>query len=336
MLPLIAASVVIFLSALCSGTEAALFAVPLIRVKQLVEEKVKGAETLLKIKENMNRPISMIVIFNNVSNISGTILVASLAQKEFGEAGVWTTTFLLPVIVIIFSEILPKTIGEQYAEALALKSSKGVSLITSILTALGVIPLLEWLISLFVKGKGELPLTDETQIRFLTQIGHEEGVLEKEESEMIHRVFELNDIDAGSLMTPRVKMTHFRQDLTLGDVRKAIVKSTHSRMILIGENADDVVGMVYKSELLVAMVDDIFDKPLKDFIHPIQFVPEQAPADKLLQKFRESRSKLAIVTDQYSGVAGVVTIADVLEVLTGEMRAEYGETVKLGPKDLEA
>lgn len=335
MLTLIAAFIVIFLSALCSGTEAALFAIPLIRVKQLVEEKVKGALVLLKIKENMNRPISMIVIFNNVSNISGTIVVASLAEQEFGTEGLWATTFLLPVIVIIFSEILPKTIGEQHAESLALSLAKSVNFVTWVLTP--VIMFLEFLISFFVKGKAELPLTDEKQIRFLTQIGHEEGIIEKEESEMIHRVFELNDIDARSLMTPRVKMTSFQANMTLGEAREEIVKSRHSRMILVGENPDDVLGMVYKSELLVAMVDDVFDKPLKAYKHAIQFVPEQASADKLLQKFRESHSKLAIVTDQYSGVAGVVTIADVLEVLTGKMKAEYAtETVSLKPEDLKS
>lgn len=334
MLTFIASFTVMLLSALCSGTEAALFAVPLIRVKQLVEEKVKGAKALLKIKENMNRPISMIVVFNNIANISGTFVIAGLAHKEFGETGVWLATAILPIFVIIFSEILPKTIGEQYAEGISLKLAKPVSFLTWLLTVIGLIPILEWLISLFVKGKGELPLTDENQIRFLTQIGHEEGVLEKEESEMIHRVFELNDVDAGSLMTPRVKMTHFQQDMTLGEVREEIVKSRHSRMILIGESTDDVVGMVYKSELLVAMVDDIFGKQLKEYMHPIQFVPEQAPADKLLENFRESRSKLAIVTDQYSGVAGVITIADVLEVLTGEMKAEYAETVKVKAEDL--
>ena len=320
MLTFVAAFLVIVLSALCSGSEAALFAISNIRVKQLAEEGTKAALTLQKIKDNMSRPISAIVIFNNIANISGTILVASIAQKEHGENGVLMTTFLLPVVVIIFSEILPKTLAERHSEGISLAIARPISFVTTVLTL--PIFILEKLLSFFVSEVEERLTTDEKQIRFLTEVGHTEGVIEKRESEMILKVFDLNDVNAVDIMTPRVKMASLKNTMTLGEAHEQIVKLRFSRVLLVGESADKVIGVLHRSELLVALVEGKLNQSLMDFVHKVRFVPEQATADKLLKGFQESRQHLAVVSGEHGGVSGVVTLEDVLEVLTGDIYDE--------------
>ena len=327
MLLLIVVSFIVLLSSgLCSCTEAALFSISEVKTRTRAQEGSKQAIALRRIQENMAEPIAAIVILNNIANITGSLYIGKLAAHEFGTwQGVFGGCFTF--LIIICSEIIPKTIGEQYSDPIAFWLAKPVLFITKMLTP--VIKFVNLFTIPFSKKESAVMTTDENEIRMMANIGSKQGAINHNESVLISKVLDMNDIKAVDIMTPRVMMTALDQKITLKEATDVILGSSHSRIVLIDEAPDKVVGIVFKTELLVGMVNNEHDKKLEEFCHKVKFVPEQASADNLLRFFQASRQHLAIVTDQYSGVAGVVTLEDVLECLTGEIVDETDIAVDL-------
>lgn len=327
MLQLITAILTVLLaSALCSGTEAALFSTPLIRVRQLVEAKQRGAQALLTIRNNMSRPIASIVILNNVANIVGSIIVGSIATTVLGSQWLGLFSGILTFLVIIFSEIIPKTLGERHAEKISLLVGRPVLGLTYLLTPL--VWIVEKITAPITQGK-ITPTTNEAEIKLLAKIGHQEGVIEAEESEMIQRVFRLNDVKAVEMMTPRVALTYLQGNLTLSEAQERIIASPHSRILITKERVDQVLGVALKDDLLTAIIEQKDEQPVAMLTREVQFVPENVRADELLQLFRTKRQHLAVVIDEFGGVAGVVTLEDVLENLTGQIVDETDQVANL-------
>lgn len=317
---------VLVASALCSGSEAALFSVSAIRVRQLAQSNSPAALALLRIQENMSRPIATIVILNNIANIVGSIMVGRIAAQVLGDQWLGIFSGVLTFLVILFAEIVPKTLGERYAERISLLVARPVLALAFLLGPL--IGLIELLTTPLTKGDNR-PITNEAEIALLATLGRRAGVIEEDESEMILRIFKLNDLTAGDLMTPRVRMSYLRQDDTLASVQEAVMGSQHSRLVVIGDSVDDVVGVAYKDELLAALVRGEGERRVGELVHPIQFLPESVRADNLLRHFQGSRQHLAVVVDEFGGVAGVVSLEDVLEVITGEIVDETDQVVDL-------
>ena len=312
---ILAIAVVLLMSALCSGTEAALFSIPILRTRQLAQGDGRAALALVRIRENMSRPIATIVILNNVANIVGSITVGLIATQVLGEAWLGVVSGVLTFLVIICAEIIPTTLGERHAEPIALAAARPVLLLTFLFTPL--VWLIELITSPITKGRPLLPATNEAEIQLLADLGHQQGMIEKDESEMIKRVFRMNDVTAEQLMTPRVAMTQVPADATLASVQEEIISSPHSRIVLVGESVDDVLGITLKSELLTALIEGLGEMQISKFAREPYFVPQSVRADDLLASFRSSRRHLAVVIDEYGGVAGVVSLEDVLETLTG-------------------
>ncbi|MEC4812459.1 MAG: hemolysin family protein [Scytonema sp. PMC 1069.18] len=318
--------VVIFGSALCSSIETALFSVSIIRVRQLAQTNNRSAVALLAIRENMNRPIATIVILNNIFNIVGSIITGSLATKVLGDTWLGIFSGILTFLIIIFGEIIPKTIGERYAEQMSLFAALPVTALSIAFTPL--VWMLETFTSPFTKGK-KRPTTNEAEIKLLASIGQQEGIIERGEAEMIHRVFQLNDLTAGDIMTPRIILTYIRGDLTLTEVKQYVITSQHTRIIVVDESIDEVIGFALKQDLLTAMVEGRDNQNVATLARKVRFVPETIRADKLLKGFIEAHEHLAVVVDEYGNVTGVVTLEDVLEVITGEIVDETDKIVDL-------
>jgi CBS domain containing-hemolysin-like protein len=313
---LVVALVVVIGSALCSGSEAALFSVSLIKARQLAEGKSTAGKALLRIKENMKRPIAAIVILNNIFNIVGSIVVGGMAAAVLDSALIGVFSGFLTLSVIIFAEIIPKTLGERYAESISLAIAQPIAWLTRVM--LPLVWLVERLVSPIVKGQVR-QTTNEAEIALLAQIGQKEGSIAREEALLIQRAFRLNDATAGSLMTPRVSVTYLHGEQTLEEVRDTVIASQHSRILVIGEGIDDVLGVVLRSELLIAIIEGRTNQHIEQMATKVRFVPQSVKADHLLDVFRATRRHLAVVVDEFGGFAGVVTLEDVLEVLTGEI-----------------
>ena len=321
-----AVGIVLFCSALCSGIEAALLSVPLIKLKKLAGTNKSSALTLLAIREKINRPITTIVTLNNISNIGGSIFVGGVATSVLGSQWLGTFTGILTFLIIVFGEIIPKTIGENHALRISLVTAKPILWLTLILTPL------VWCVELITYpfiSKEKKKTTDESEIKFMAEIGHKEGVIENNESEMIQKVFDFNDLTASDIMTPRVAMTYINQSDRLSTVKDTIINSQHSRIIVTKGSPDDVIGIALKNELLTAIINNKSNENISSYVHEVHFVTESTRTDILLKGFQKNQQHLTVVVDEYGGVAGVVTLEDVLEIITGEIVDETDKVTDL-------
>ena len=312
----IAIGIVLLSSAICSGSEAALFSVRIVKVRRLAQSKRPEALALLAIREQMNRPIATIVILNNIANIVGTSVVTVLASDVLGSRWLGLVSGILTFLVILLSEIIPKTLGERYSDQIALVIARPVAGLTRILTPL--IWCIEKITNPLTAGANSFT-TDEAEIKLLAKMGQEAGTIEDDEFEMIRKIFNLNDITAADLMTPRVVMTYLKGDLTLAEAKEEILTFPHSRIIVIGETLDEVTGVVLKTDLLAGIIQAKLNQPISNFAYKVHFVLGPKRANQLLSIFQQTRQHLAVVVDEYGGVSGVVTLEDVLEVLTGQL-----------------
>jgi len=322
----IAVLIMLIGSAICSGTETALLSVPILKARQLAQSHKPRALALLSIRQKVNRPIATIVILNNLFNIVGSIVIGSLAAEVFGDAILGIFSGILTFLVIVFAEILPKTLAEQHAQPIALLMAIPVRALTWGMTPFVV--LLERITAPFTRNR-RLPTTNETEIKLLASIGYQEGIIEEDEAEMIRRVFRLNDITAAQMMTPRVELTYLPGATAIADLKADILASPHSRILLIEDDVDHIQGIVLKDELLMALIEEQGDRPANSLQRPVRFIAEGERADQLLQAFQANREHIAVVVDEYGGVSGVVTLEDILEELTGEIVDETDLNVDL-------
>ncbi|MEB3313282.1 MAG: hemolysin family protein [Cyanobacteriota bacterium] len=327
MLSLATAIVIMLLgSALCSGSEAAILSVSLLKAQQLAESRKPAAIALLSIRQKINRPIATIVILNNLFNIVGSVLVGGIAAQLFRDGLLGIFTGILTLLVILVGEIFPKIFGERYAIPIALAVAVPIRTLTWIMTP--IILLLEQITTPFL-SPNHRPSTNEAEIKLMATIGHQEGIIEADEAEMIRRVFRLNDMKSIDIMTPRVALTHLPGDRTIQAAQEQILRSQHSRILVSGADIDHILGLVLKNELLACLIQGQGDQPISQVARPVRFVAETERADKLLQEFQSRREHLAVVVDEYGGVSGVVTLEDVLEVLTGEIVDETDRSIDL-------
>ncbi len=303
-----------------------MFSIPVIKVRQMVQDQRLGAKSLLLIRESMNRPIATIVVFNNIANIVGTAVVGYLVTQHYGEVWLGVASGVLTLLIILFGEIVPKTLGEQYCHQVAPFMARPVLFVSKLLT-----PFL-WCLEKAIEplSKDEAGFTtDEAEIKLMARMGQKEGIIGKDESEMIERVFELNDLTAADLLTPRVVMTYLWGEETLEQARDQIMHSQHSRIVIVGNEVDDILGFALRADLLRAIIEGHGSRLISEFAKRVHFVPRQTKADALLLLFRRARQHLAVVLDEFGGVAGVVTLEDVLEVLTGEIMDETDQAEDL-------
>jgi CBS domain containing-hemolysin-like protein len=323
---ILAVLIVISGSALCSGVEAAVLSVPILKVRQLAQSRSRSTLALLTIREKINRPIATLVIINNIFNIVGSILVAQIAEATLGDRLLGIFSGILTFLIIIFGEIIPKTIGERNAIRIALLTSVPLTFLTVVF--LPLVWIVEKAIAPFTKGTRQ-PITNEAEIRLMATLGYQEGAIEDDELEMIHRVFRLNDAIARDLMTPRTALTYLSGDWLLEAAKQQIIDSQHTRIIIAGDSIDKAIGIALKAELLAALVEDRGERTIAAFAREVRFVPQTVRADLLLKTFQVSREHLAVVVDEYGLTAGVVTLEDVLEVLTGEIVDETDRNIDL-------
>ncbi len=324
--------IVIVGSGLCSGSEAALFAVTPARVQQMAEAHQFGASALARIKANMGRPIATLVIINNIFNIVGSIIIGDMAGRLLGSEWLGVLSGILTFLIIIFAEILPKTLGELFAPTIGRVVAPAVEVLSRVLYPLVVV--IEWLLQPVYKWAQQIRSgaldTNEAEIRVLARMGEQKGSIEADEVALIDRIFNLNDVTAGDLMTPRGALTYLHGTQTLGDAAPRIMASEHTRILITVEDSlDNLLGVARKDDMLAALVAGEHDRYLRDMAKETAFCPEMIKADSLLEMFRKQQQHLIVVIDEHGGVAGVVTLEDVVEVLLDEITDETDTYIDL-------
>ena len=316
----------IALSALCSTLEATLLSTPLSFITGLEEQGVKGAARLKRLKQNTDRPISAILCLNTIANTVGASIVGSLVYEVYGEAlvGAFSTVFTL--MILFFSEIIPKTIGTSYWRKLAIPASSIIS---------GMIFIsypLVWILEKFTKlisSRSEQVSVSREDISAMVSVATEEEEIEKEEKKMIQNILKLDEVTAHEIMTPSVVVEMVPGNMTIREFYDS--ENTHSRILIYDEENDEyVTGYVLRQEVLEKMAEDKFNVALDEIIRPIMTFKEDDSVSDIWEKLIEKKEHISAILDEYGSLRGIVTMEDVIETMLGhEIVDEKDEVVDM-------
>ena len=310
-------------SALASGTEAALLSVSPIQVHALARQNVGGASALERIKNTPGRSLALLVVLNNLFNISGSLLLGAQADHALG--GLPRTELLLllfnigfTLAVILFGEIFPKTLGQSFAIQIALVAARPLVLLQRCMRPL--LTLLERLMPA-ITASAELT-TNEREIHLLARLGSQQGQIEADEAAMIGKVFALNDLTARDLMTPRVAVATLAADATLAAAAAGIMAETSgAAWVVLGKEVDEVIGVLRREVALAALVGGDGARSVASLAESPEFVPEVIRADRLLTSFRRGdRSSFRVVVDEFGAFVGLISAEAIFGVLAGWKR----------------
>ena len=304
----------VLLSALCSMLEATLLSTPLSYITGLEEQGVKGASRLKRLKQNPDRPISAILCLNTIANTVGASIVGSLVYEVYGDAvvGIFSTIFTLAIL--IFSEIIPKTIGTSYWRSLALSAS--VIINAMIFITFPLVWVLEKMQKLISSKSNQVSVSRE-DISAMVSVATEEEVNEPEEKNKIQNLLKLDEVTAHEIMTPSVVVEMVPGSMTIKEFYDS--DNTHSRILVYDEENDEyVVGYVLRSEVLEKMAEDNFSAPLNDIIRPIMTFEEEDTVADIWEKLLEKKEHISAILDEYGSLRGIVTMEDVIETMLGQ------------------
>ena len=319
--------VAIVLSALCSMLEATLLSTPLSYITGLEEQGVMGASRLKRLKQHPERAISAILCLNTIANTVGASIVGSLVYSAYGEAllGVFSTVFTL--LILIFSEIIPKTIGTSYWRSLALTASAIIS--AMIFITFPLVWLFEKLTRLISKNATQISVSRE-DISAMVSVATEEEVIEKEEKKMIQNLLKLDEVTAHEIMTPSAVVEMAEAHMTIREFYDS-EDLTHSRIpVYDDENDEYVIGYVLRQEILEKMAEDKFSTKLVDITRPIMTFTEEDSVSDIWEMMLSKKEHISVILDEYGSVRGIVTMEDVIETMLGhEIVDETDEVVDM-------
>ena len=311
--------VLLVLSGFFSGIELAYFSLPKIRVKELVQEGRQGAHLVEELKSKPQKLLITILIGNNLVNIGAASYATVVATNLFGDSGVGIATGAMTFLVLILGEITPKSFCSKHAARISLKLAPVVYGLSWILTPISA-PL-ESLVTLLTGKEKISPLVTEEKMKKLAQIGIEEGTVAQSESEMITNIFRLHDLTAWDLCTPINQTTMINGDEDIQDIAHHVLHSPYSRFPVYKQRIDNVVGIVHKDDLLIALKDDLDEEPVTTIMRMAHFCQDTINAHVLLRKMQALRTHIWIVKAQGTAM-GMITMEDILEELVGDILDE--------------
>ncbi len=308
------------------------------RLKQLIEEGENKARTAQRLAEDASRLLATTQLGMMLTSFFAAAVVAVVSapplaeawQPWLGRAG-YPIAFVLVVlaaalVMLILGEIVPEAVGRQHSERLALWLARPLAIVSML--AMPVVHLMVWLGNalarlLGAEQRSDLPFVTEEEIKVLVDAGEEEGVIEEEEKDMIYSIFELGDTLAREVMVPRIDVVALEVQTPMLAALDTIMEAGHSRIPVFDETIDNILGVLYAKDLLPYLRNGRTDVPLKSVLREAYFIPETKKASDLLPDLQQRRVHMAVVVDEYGGMAGLVTIEDLLEEIVGEIQDEY-------------
>jgi CBS domain containing-hemolysin-like protein len=305
----------VFVSALCSVAEAALYSISWGAVEKLKDRSKRAGRILEDLRANIEEPISAILTLNTIAHTAGAAIAGAAAVEVFGEGSIFLFSLVFTFVILVFSEIIPKTVGVVY-------NDKIIPYIVYPLYGLIVVfkPIIK-LFNIFVyfieKNKDKYKATEDDLIAILN-LGRRSGIIKPYEETSIQNILNLDKKRVSDIMTPRTVMFTLPVNITVQEAfeKKKIIP--HSRIPVYDKDPEDIVGIVLRRDLLSSLASDKHNLTLDKIMKPVQFIPESVTLDRLLVKLLETRTHLFIVLDEYGGVAGLVTLEDVLEEILGK------------------
>ena len=304
-------------SFLCSILEAALLSVTPSYVAALEQEGHSAAERLRGYKDDIDRPLSAILSLNTIAHTVGATGAGAQAAEVVGqgEATVAITSGVLTLLILVVSEIIPKTLGAVYWRRIAPTMTSVLAVI--IWTMWPFVKLSQGITRIIARGKGEEASVSREEFTAMAELGKEEGVFEEEESRILKNLFRFSSLRVKDIMTPRTVVQALHEERTIGEIIEEHDEFRFSRIPVYTENRDDITGYVLKDQILLKAAQEEDDVMLHDLRRDILGVPETLPLPELFERLVDSLEHIALVIDEYGGTAGIVTMEDVVETLLG-------------------
>lgn len=333
---LVLAGLLIVLSGFLIAAETAITRVSRTRVDEMRKEgngNEKRAALLLTVLEDRPRYVNVLFFLSTIANVTAVVLVGYVAVRALTRGDGWSSWVALLVVIVIMVVIAyvglgvaPRTLGRQHADRIALIAARPTRFLASVLGP--ITNLLILIGNALTPGKGfrEGPFDTAAELREMVDLARADSLIEDDESKMLHSVFDLGTTFAKEVMVPRTEMVFIEQHKSLRQAISLSLRSGFSRIPVIGENSDDIVGVVYLKDMVRRTFehrDAERDENVESLMRSAYFVPDSKPADELLRDMQTARVHLAIVVDEYGGTAGLVTIEDILEEIVGEIADEY-------------
>lgn len=323
-------------SAFFSGSETALFSLGPIKLYQLKESNHPRATLIRDLIEKPRRLLISILVGNECINITASALAASLCISLAGDQGKWIAIAIMTPLILVFGEVLPKAIAVSNSEKFSLRIAKPISIFASAIFPIRWIirKVVDKITSLFGKQKEkEESIFFEEEFKELVEVGHKEGILEKEEHEMIHKILKFGDTIVSSIMTPRSGMFTLPYDLTVEQAIKKVKENHFSRIPIYKQEKNNIIGILNAKDLLTLInKQDTANTrtTISSIIRQSYLVPKDKKIQDLLKEFQEKKVHLALVVNEYGSVVGLVTMEDLLEELFGEIYDEFDDELKEG------
>ncbi|MFW6024781.1 MAG: hemolysin family protein [Candidatus Woesearchaeota archaeon] len=316
--------ILLFLSGFFSSTETALTSLDKVRLRSLLKSEKTNIKFVKLLKEDMHYTLMTILLGNNLVNILSSAMASVIAYDLFDNFGVAIATAVMTFLILIFGEILPKTLGLKNDIKISLKVSPIIYYLKKLLFPL--LKFLDMIIKVFIKEDPfqEFGIT-EKEFKSLVNIVEKDGHINRTEKEILSNVLDLSNTKVGEIKTPRNDVISLKIDSNLKSAIKIIKDSGFSRIPVFGQNLDDIKGILYAKDIIK---DNLFNKNEMDFkvekilIKEILYVPESMNIDLLLKKFQKNKGHIAIVVNEFGTVTGIVTLEDILEELVGEIYDE--------------
>ena len=315
---IVAVSVALIVSFMCSIFESVLLSINHAQVELLAKQGRPSGRILKAFKDRIDIPISAILITNTAAHTIGTAVAGASYSQVFDPQTLWIFTLVFTVVVLLFTEIIPKTLGVAYARRLAKPVAYGIRMLATVLRPL---VLASEAISRSIRRDKSGPVTSLDEIRLLATIGHSEGVVGPQTAHMIVGASDLRKLTASNVMVPRQEVVSLAHDDTPTDVQNSINESGFSRFPYTPTgDLDEVVGVVYAKEILSQFVATRADRVRwQQLVHEPIVVPETVALDSLLRTFRQTRRHMALIVDEYGDFQGIVTLEDVIEEVIGDI-----------------
>lgn len=321
VMQLIALIILVLLSAFFSSAETSLTTVNRVRLKTLAEEGNRRAKTALEVLDKYGKMLSAILIGNNIVNLSASALATTLAIHIHFTVGI--ATAILTVVILIFGEIVPKNMAMINSEKMALLYASMISGLMKLLTPLIFVidSLAKGIMKLFRVDADKKTAMTENELRTYVEVGHEDGVIESEEREMIYNVFDFGDAVAKDVMIPRIDMVTVDKEATYEEVMEVFKDCMYTRIPVFEEDKDNIIGLINIKDFI--LVEDKAKFKISDILRQAYYTYEFKKTADLLVEMRQKCFNVAFVLNEYGGTAGMITLEDLLEEIVGEIRDEY-------------
>ena len=308
-------AVSLFFSFLCSLLEASLLSITPSHVAILSKENPSLGEDLRSFKDNVDRPLAAILTLNTFAHTIGAAGVGAQAQRLWGEEYLTVVSVLLTIVILILTEIIPKTLGANYWRQLTPFTVRTLKVM--IYSPLYPIILFSQFLTRRLKAEKDRSILSRADFTAMAEIGIKEGIFRKSESQVIQNILRFNNIQVRHIMTPRTVIVSAQEDMSMTEFFRSFPDLRFSRIPVYTSTLDDIQGFILKDEVLHRIISNQGNQPLKSVLRKIMVVPEHMAIPTLFNKLQEKHEQIALVVDEYGGTAGLVSMEDIIETLLG-------------------